>query len=168
MTQISNLKNYIAKSQKIISFYQIIGGIMGWLLILFLTLNTTFFFSITTISLFLIFSFSIVCGYLVLVKHRLGLLLTNINQIFQVFSFSIFGLTYKYIAGISIEISLKITQIQFGINASLSNFHIIYNQNADVIAIHINLVALYILYLVSKIQEKQADLELLENESGDK
>ncbi|MBP6620553.1 MAG: hypothetical protein KA188_09910 [Leadbetterella sp.] len=150
---------------KRLAYYQIAGGILGVLVLIFAlfqmeTLDLQVIGVFTMASVF--FSFSIYCG-LLLTKpnHLLGLRLSKINQLVQVFSFNLFGLALKYISGICLGFFLKDNSEFFiGFNFSLSTFEILLKSSPEEISVGVNLLAVYLIYHIISIE---SDLEQIAN-----
>ena len=143
---------------KIIGIYQILGGLIG--LIGTISLLVKFGFTNgTTFKMFLLFlalySFSVFCGYLLLKKQfEKGLNYSILNQLIQVLSFSIFGLTFKFYSGLFLSLGLNLTTdtiLTYNFGITTWNFKL--NSESEIIEISINLVALILINIIFNLKE---------------
>jgi hypothetical protein len=156
------MEEFINKDQlklKLIAWYEIAGGFLGLCLVIWLIATTGTITGITLLIFALaigLYSFSIFCG-IQLFKNplKLGLTISIINQILQIINFSIFGLGYKYIAGILITFGIDYTSaLKSTMNFSVSTFQIIINQEKEVFTVGINIVAAFLAYSLDKLKNK--------------
>ena len=146
---------------KRLAYYQISGGILGVLVLIFALFQVETL-DLQVIGVFILasvfFSFSIYCGLLLTnTNYVLGLRLSKINQLMQVFSFNLFGLGVKYISGICLGFSLEDNSEFFiGLNFSLSTFEILLKSSPEEISVGVNLLAVYMIYYMISIE---SDLE---------
>ncbi|MDH7447820.1 hypothetical protein [Aquimarina sp. 2201CG14-23] len=136
---------------KIVGIYQIVGGV-------FLILSSFFispfqFKTITQIFLLFLAAFSIIAGYLFLKEKKNGILLSIINQAFQIIKFQIFSYGFKYYTLLSLglivteELSLEV-DIQPGMSFVLGVSESEYNMFFGV-----NLIAIVTIYYIYKYKE---------------
>lgn len=137
-------------SLNIISWIQIIGGIVG-LISIFTSLSQTgqingplFLIYQTAIALF---CFSIYAGRALLYKDKRGIRLSIINQVFQLFQLCLFGYGWAYSSGLQLTFGFKGTS--FDVNVSFSSFYMYFNSNHEFI-FSINVIAVFVLIVLWK------------------
>ena len=152
----------IQNKLSIFGYYQILGGIIGLGLLIWLLLNLTSFYSLLLIIIvpaFILFSFSIYCGILLLKKPKVGIKLSLINQCLQLFSFSLGGYTYLYFSGLYFTVGLDLTEsMNFLFNFGVSSWTLNINTNSPAIELKFNLVAFYLVIAIQKLR-KQIEFE---------
>jgi hypothetical protein len=117
------------------------------------------FFSLALLLLFLIalslYAFSIYCGVILFKNIEIGLRLSKINQLLQVVHFTILGYAFKYISGVHLSIGLDLTEsLEFRFNLSISGWQFTINDDDPSIIVSLNLVALFLIAFIDKIQLK--------------
>lgn len=161
----TNMEEYLDGNIRIklkgLSYYQIVGGLFGLGLTVLtrIQLATTTNLLIFTLACFIAsFTFSVICGLLLLKKNlKLGLPLSTVNQVLQVFSFSLAGYSFKYVAGLLLSLGLDLTDgFDFKINFSIPAFQADINTDSDVAFVGFNLVAVYLIYYIDKLQKDLA------------
>ncbi|TAL50549.1 MAG: hypothetical protein EPN92_01585 [Chitinophagaceae bacterium] len=131
---------------KYLGIYQIIGGAIGVLLILWALLNSqqlTGLFIMIYLFMLLFFGFSIYCGTLCIKTKNNALQFSLINQILQVIGVAMFGFAFKYAAGIYLTAGLDLTEtfnLKFG--AGISRFDFNFNNETERLEIDFNFIAL--------------------------
>jgi len=141
-----------------LGFYQIIGGVLGLIVILW-NMFETFLMSALGILLYLFillfFAYSIFCGILCLKANKNALRLSLINQILQVIGFAIMGFGFKYIAGVYFSIGLDLSEsIKFGVGAGISSFNFNFNNQTERLELDFNVVAIALIYWIDKLMKK--------------
>jgi hypothetical protein len=143
---------------KLLGYYQIIGAVLGFLIILY-TILTAQEISISLLLIILpvvcLYIFSAFCGHQLLFGSiNLGLKLSTINQLLQAIHFSLFGLTYKYVSGLILAIGLDYTtDPDLLFNFALTTFDLTFTSNSDSIIVGVNLIAVYAIYLIDKLKQ---------------
>lgn len=157
------METYLTKKTKDkvkgLGYYQIIGGVIGiistigliaqvgtikWLVVLLFLLAAG------------LYSFSIYCGQQLL-KGRLktALKLSTINQALQSINFAILGFAFKFIAGVTLLIGIDYTNdFNITFHFSLSQFQLNINNEKVLLTVGFNLVAVYLIYFIDKLQQK--------------
>lgn len=159
----------IEQKLKIVAYYQIAGGIFG--LIMFIKLLASVGTLTGPILLILsfvagIFSFSVFCGRRIL-KRKIdsALQLSMILQSVQIFSFAIFGYSFKIIAGVGILLGFNFIEgFDAGFKFVTADFQInIATEDHDV-ALYVNVFATYLLYYINELREdiKEYRMEIAE------
>lgn len=147
-----------AITTKILSWVQIIGGIYGLGLIVWLLLKTQtingpiLLIFLTGLSLFI---FSIVSGRYLLnsSKLKLGLILTLINFCLQLVDFKVNGYGLTYCAGINLTIGVDNGfKLGFGLINSIFNMSI--NSDDAEFVLKLNISAIFIIWLTSDIYDE--------------
>ncbi|MDN3586907.1 hypothetical protein QWY86_09525 [Pedobacter aquatilis] len=110
-----------------------------------------------------LYSFSIYCGQLLLKgKIKEGLKLSTINQALQVINFAIFGFSFKFVAGLILSIGIDYTNdFNFTFNFSFPGFQFNINSNGELVTVGFNIVAIYLVYFINKIQQEIDNRETL-------
>ena len=91
--------------RKTISILQMAGGMFG--IIYMLLLNREILVNIGFLLALFIFSFSTICGYLLLKRNQFAADLSILNQFLQTINFSVAGVTYIYYCPITIELCVQ-------------------------------------------------------------
>lgn len=164
-TQIKNIKEnckLLMKKPtlkiKYLGFYQLIGGIVGILNMIrfipnFTQINGNIFSLLMTI--FLLYSFSIYCGYLLLKQRNIqGLNLSIYNQLIQIIGFGVLGYAFHYTAGIYCGFKLNLTNdtiATFMLGHSMARIDI--NGLERFTEISINFIAFVLLNLILNLKQ---------------
>ncbi|WP_338765133.1 hypothetical protein WAF17_01020 [Bernardetia sp. ABR2-2B] len=153
-------KNIKAQIQ-VLAYYQILGGVMGIGLIVWLGFQSNIFLSLgLLILLFVIglYSFSIYCGYNLLnYTNRESFRLSAINQALQILSFMLLGFSYKYIAGVEFAVGVNLTNealFTFDFSFFTSEFQMNLNTEKETTKIAINIIPILIMYFIGKLEQK--------------
>lgn len=160
----SDLKSKI----KGLAYYQIAGGILGFLFNFWFMFNTWGF---DGLSIFLVLfvtcfsGFTIYCGTLLLRGNvKTGLKYSLINQILQCFNIALPVFSFRFSAGLSLYLGIDYTDnLNLFSNISFGEFQLQLNGAKDQIIVAVNLVAIYLIYFIGKIQ---AEIEVKEILSG--
>ncbi|MBO0950677.1 hypothetical protein [Fibrella forsythiae] len=155
------LPNNLSDKIRQLAYYQIVGGICGIGLVIWLVAQTK---SVSGLSLLIfilavsLYLFSIHCGRLLLKnKLDLGLDLSTYNQAIQVLNFALFGFAFKYASGLYIGVEIDYTDdFKFDVGLSLSALQINVNADKQIIQIGFNVLAVYLIYHIGKIREEVA------------
>lgn len=153
---------YLSKSSKlrlkILAWYQIIGGILGLLLTIWLIAHMQ---QINGLILLIIlfaaslYSFSIYCGRLLLTdKYLTGFKLSIINQIIQIPQFAMLGYAFWYASGLMFTLGVRLSDgLTFTFDFGLfSTYQISIATGETVFKLAINLVAIYMVYFTRKLR----------------
>ena len=153
------LSQKVAFRLKALAVYQIIFGLMGvgvtiWLIIT-IAYNSALLLMLCIVPLAL-YAYSIYCGILIFQKNDNALKHSIINQYFQLINFSIYGYTFKFIAGILFSIGFNFTNgvflnIDYGLFSTWS-FRIATQTNE--ILINCNLIALTLIILLNNLKKR--------------
>ncbi|AKQ45027.1 hypothetical protein TH63_04305 [Rufibacter radiotolerans] len=153
---------------KILSWYQIIGGFIGLVILIHYILQTEAFNGYAVLFLFamlMLFLFSIACGLILLKNPTKGMLPSRINQILQIIGFAVAGYSFQYISGLGVIIGFDLTEgMLLKLNAALSSFEYNWNTDHEEAFLVVNIVPLVVIYLLNKIenelQQEKTSLEL--------
>lgn len=141
-----------------LGLYQIIGGAVGLLIIVWSIFKTPLLTGLTVLVylfILLFFSYSIFCGTLCLKTRKNALEHSLTNQILQVIGFAIMGFAFKYVAGFYLTIGLDLADsIKFGFGAGISKFDFNFNNEKDRLEVDFNLVAFALIYWIDKLMKK--------------
>ncbi len=150
--------------------YQFYGGVLGILFLLLQVVQLKSFSALYVFSIFLLalFGFSIYAGRLCLQQDKRCLNFSKINQLLQIITLSILGITYKFHAGVYFGIGLDFTNA-FTINFDfgLSTAYLAFSVTEESTFITINLVALYLLYFIIQLENKLEESGEVEEEYDD-
>ena len=138
----------------VLAAYQVFGGIIGLVLTAYLLTTVQQFHFILLFILFIaicLYSFSIICGIFIFRNLLTGLRLSRINQLLQVFSFSISGYAFKYVSGIDFSIDLDFKNaLNFTFNLATSSWKIMIEGDPSTALISINIVAIVLVIFIEK------------------
>jgi hypothetical protein len=149
-----NNVNDLRPKLKALSFYQIVGGVIGLGSIVYLV-ATADSLSILLMSIILVavglFGYSIYCGILLLKNQLFGLKHSKINQLLQTIHFILFGYAFQYVSGAHLSLGLDLTLgLNFKFNLSLSTWQININTGEPDMVISLNLIALFLIVFIDK------------------
>jgi len=161
-----NISKSIARKINLLAYYQLAGGVVGMLMILW---ALTQIGSITGLVLAiliivaLLYSFSIFCGRKLLSGEiDLGLKLSKLIQVVQIFSFALLGYAFKFIAGFGVLIGFDFTDsFNFRFAFNTSDFQINYNSDDEVVSLMVNILAIYLIQFISELQEDIKEYRLI-------
>ena len=154
-----SLKIATKKRIRQIAYYQIIGGVLGLLIgiwavtkISHISVDLIIFYSLGTLA----FAYSILCGQRLLKGDvQKALQLSTVNQIFQLFNIAILGFSFKFTAGLYLGLGFDYTNsFLFALGFQFSQFSITFDSSSTQVILEVNLVALYILYLIETTKKK--------------
>lgn len=141
-----------------LAYYQIVGGAIGIIFLVWLLVSTLPVQGFN-IGLFLLmavfFALSICAGWLLVEKRiEAGLTLSKINQILQILGFGFGAYGFKYVAGIMLSLGIDLKDdANFIFNFSISKLEFFINSTKDLAKVEVNLVAIYLVYFIIKIQD---------------
>lgn len=148
-----------------ISWLQIVGGVTGLGLVAYLMLQTATING-PILLIFLIglglFSYSIYSGKRLLTDTEKGngIILSIINQVVQLFQWSMFGYGLSYSSGAEITLGLQGLTFKFNFAAIVSTFKMAINTD-DEFFIKVNLISILIIFVLVDIMKE------LNNERGE-
>jgi len=101
-------------------------------------------------------------------KHNKGLQFSLLSQVLQIFNFTLSGITLKFVAGIMLSLGISYTETFKVISGfSLAENTLNFDASDNSVILSINIVALFLVYLIDKVQNDIEDKEiLLENEAN--
>ena len=147
------------KRIKRIAYYQIIGGVSGLLIgawgvtkVSATSNEVVIFFFIGAI----LFSFSIYCGQRLLMGEiQKALKLSSLNQILQLFTISVLGFSFTYVAGLYLALGFDYSNdFRVALSYQISQYSISFEDLSKEVVFQVNLVALLVLYWISKVKQK--------------
>ncbi len=138
-----------------IGWYQVFGGCIGVLNILYSFFNPVQFLALNILIyffMFLFFAYSIFCGILCL-KHKANALKHSlINQFLQLIGFAVFGFAFIYVAGFYLSIGLDLSNsIDVKIDFGILKFDFNINRQYDRTEMSFNLVAFALIYWIDRL-----------------
>jgi hypothetical protein len=152
---------------KNLGIYQIIGGGVGVLLILWALMNLQDIQPLLVgiyVVFSLFYSFSIYCGILCVRHKETAMKLSLLNQIIQTLGIAILGFAFQFAAGLYISAGLDLSEsfeLKFG--AGISKFDFNFNNEEGRVEVNLNFVALGLIMLITK-QRKKVEQENLVNQ----
>jgi len=160
------LNNDIKSKIKGLAIYQIAGGIIGIGLTIWLIAQTVTITGLVILFFILaagLYSFSIYCGQQLLKGQiKSGLKLSIINQALQVINFAVLGYAFKFVAGLILSIGINYTNdFKITFNFSLSEFQFNINSEKELVTVGFNVVAIYLVYFIDKLQQDIENRETL-------
>ncbi|RZK02933.1 MAG: hypothetical protein EOO46_18215 [Flavobacterium sp.] len=164
----NQLRKLITSKTNILAFYQIFGGLFGvglfvYLLSMSFQRQTMPHLLMTVLFLIAIgtFCYSIFCGIQIFRNEKSGLKHSWINQVVQIFSFSISGYGFQYVSGLYFSIGLDLTDsLLFKFNLGTSMWQLYFNQDFNQIKIEINILALLLIVFIDRQLKKIRDEDL--------
>ncbi len=147
---------------KIIAAYEIIGGIMGAIIVSFFIGGSLLNLPLAVIGapFLVLFLFSIYAGMLLWRNDIRGINLSILAQILQIFQFRIPGLlSYKFLSGLSLPLTLEFNSTSasssFSFNFGLtSSFYFALNPEQGVFLFGINLFAIAAIMYFLELRQK--------------
>ena len=153
--------------QKVYLFglYEIIGGLVGIFLTLYL-IQTILEFSILLISFLIValflYSYSIFCGIMLFSKKLVSFKYSRVNQYLQLFGFFIVGYGFRYVSGFFVTIGLDFTEgFSLNFNAGISTWQINWDQTSNSIVFSFNFIALLLVLFLDKQIRQQNDNKIV-------
>lgn len=146
---------------QIISWLQIVGGVTGIGLVAYLMLQTGTING-AILLIFLVglglFSYSIYSGKRLLTDADkvTGIILSIINQVVQLFQWSMFGYGLSYSSGAEITLGVQGLTFKFNFAAIVSTFKMAINTD-DEFFIKLNLIAILIIFVLVDIMKELKD-----------
>lgn len=141
-----------------LALYQLLGGLLGLFFLLRMVPQLSSPAASTWAGLMLaaaLYTFSVLCGFLLLNSRRSSFTLSLVNQVLQVFSFGFGGLAYNYVAGLKVGLGLEFLAnwvVKFKL--SLSSFNFSLGAGTGISFVTVNLLALVLLYLLEKSRDE--------------
>jgi hypothetical protein len=141
-----------------IGWYQIIGGAIGIVIILYSVFSSVEISGLNTliyVFMLLFFIYSIFCGTLCLRCRDKALTHSLINQFLQLIGFAVLGFAFAYVAGFYLSVGLDFSNsldIKFDIGISKFDFNV--NREYERTEISFNLVAFGLVYRINKLMKK--------------
>jgi hypothetical protein len=148
----------IASKLRGLGIYQVAGGAVGLVLIIWAMLNNqqlAGLLILVYLFMLLFFIFSIYCGILCLKKNKNALRLSLINQILQVIGFAMFGFAFQFAAGIYLTAGIDLTEsfnLKFGAGVSKFDFKI--NNETQRLEVNFNFIALGLIIFIERIKKQ--------------
>lgn len=152
MLDITSLSTKDQTELKLIGIYQMVGGGLGFVLLI---LNGPSVFLSTYIIGGLLYSLSIFSGYSCVKFKENCFTLTFINQTLQALAIIIGNFTFEYVSGVGLGFTINMTDsVNIGFDFNLSTFSAgFYDDGTEEYYIGFNLIAMYVIYLIEKIRK---------------
>ncbi|MCD2259145.1 hypothetical protein [Psychroserpens luteolus] len=137
-----------------LGYYEIIGGILGILLILLSVydkLNSNSFFIFSLFLFLTLCGISIYSGILLIrKKHLKGLRFSVFTQALQIISFALFGYIFDFAIGLYLRITLELTSNSIiGLDFGFANWNLSRNANPDLVEINFNIIGIILLLFIT-------------------
>ncbi|WP_416439240.1 hypothetical protein [Phnomibacter sp. MR] len=143
------------KTLKAIGYYQIAGGIVGFLMLLFSVggnPQSNKFVWLILIGATFLFGLSIFAGIACIDGNKKALQLSIINQLLQLFGIVIVGISFSYSSGLHFRVGVDLTRESWILfKYGCSDIRLFYNLDKDLIFLDLNLVAMVVLIFLMKI-----------------
>lgn len=146
----------------LLALYQILGGLFGLALFVYL-LSMSFqrqiapYFVTTVIYLVAIatFCYSVFCGIRIFRNESSGLKHSWLNQVVQIFSFSISGYGFQYVSGFFLSVGLDLTgPFLFKVNFGTSMWQFYFNQHFNQVTVAMNIIPILLLVFIDRQLKK--------------
>ncbi|MBC8488714.1 MAG: hypothetical protein H8D45_22035 [Bacteroidetes bacterium] len=151
------IKYLINRNKNILGYYQIIGGVLGYLIFIWVLAQIGTITGLMLLILLLVlilYAFSIYCGYSILKDKKYGFDLSSLNFFLQIFIIAIQGVKYEYTSGFSLAAGLDIeNNFNFQFKAMISGFNFEIKHNVDNFIIMINIVPFIAFYFINKTEK---------------
>ena len=147
---------------KALGLYQLIGGALGILVTLWMIDFSSASILVVLIVLFstCLFGYSIYCGWLLLKYQKNGLMHSKINQLLQAVHLYAFGYAFEYVSGGYFSIGIDLTEsFLLKLNAGTSTWQLNINSNDPTLIVSVNVVALFLISYIDKLQNRVEALE---------
>lgn len=161
----SNKSKDVELRLKALGIYQIIGGVLGTLLTLWMINLTSvpILYLLLVLFVFALYGYSVFCGVLLLQKRKDGLLHSKINQLLQVLSFSFLGYAFQYASGAYLSVGLDLTEsLNFKFNLGISSWQVNINSDIPALIINVNVLALFLVTFINKLLKRVKEMEAKE------
>ena len=147
----------IYKRIEFLGYYQIVGGgiAMAMMLMNFKFSSDGFYLFVLSLY-FVLCSFSVFSGILLLKKkYLIGLKSSNIIQFLQILSFVLFGYIYDFAIGIYLRLTTKLTNDTI-IGLDFGFFQGVFSKstNPERIELNINFIAIALVLMISKYYDR--------------
>jgi len=177
------MRNNLSKATiirlRVLAWYQIVGGIVGLLVSIWLLARTETVNGLMMLLFmlaFVLYGYSAYCGRLLLgSNYNKGLTLSYFNQALQVVIFSFAGYSFMYVSGAMVLAGIKYISggvgLTFAFNFSLtSTWRFWFATNDLSFELSINFVAIYLLIFIDKLRQRvtkdKQDQEAIEMEKA--
>jgi hypothetical protein len=142
------------KQIKIVGLYQIIGGLIGLIMIIITSFSTpSDNLPYLIIPGLLLFGFSIYVGKQTYMQRKNYLNLTIINQILQIVGVYIDSFGFEYVSGLGLYFTVDMTnQLLIGVNTNLSKLNYSLNYSHEKYFFSFNIIAVLIIYYLEKMR----------------
>ncbi|WP_299702685.1 hypothetical protein [uncultured Pontibacter sp.] len=153
------MNNQIRNQVRAIALYQIIGGILGIALTVWVMFSGDMVVDQTALRIGLfaggLYIFSLLCGRMLFRNQRRGLILSLINQSLQVLYFSFGAYGFQYVAGLRVGVGVDMVEGWiFKFRLALSSFHFSIGTDLGQKFIGVNLVALFLIFWIERLLEQ--------------
>lgn len=149
-----NVSKFSITKLSILAINQIIGGVLGIILTVYvMTTAVTFSLLLITILIFIfgLYCYSILCGILIFKSPLTGLKNSLINQYLQILYFSILGYGFKYLSGLYISVELDLGNLpSFQLQGGISTWNINFKNAFEIKTVGINFIAVLLIIFIDR------------------
>ncbi len=149
-----NVSKFLITKLSILAINQIIGGVIGIILTIYI-MTTAVTFSLLLITILIVifglYSYSILCGVLILKTPLTGLKYSLINQYMQILSFSILGYGFKYLCGLYFLLEFDLGNLpSFQLQWGLSTWNINFKNAPEIKTVGINFITILLILFIDR------------------
>lgn len=165
---INHLPKGIIKNLKVLAIYQIIGGLLGLIIVTFRIIQIQTFTPFVILLLAIAFGlyiFSLLSGWLLWNQYTAGVQCSLINQYLQIVQFAIGGFAYMYVSGGHFSLGVDLTysyQVLFNFGI-FSTFQFEVFAQASTVQLSFNFVAILLVVFLTHVKRDMEEEAVLEN-----
>ena len=149
-----NVSKFLITKLSILAINQIIGGVIGIILTIYvMTTAVTFSLLLITILIFIfgLYCYSILCGVLIFKSPLTGLKYSLINQYLQILYFSIVGYGFKYLSGLYFSLEFDLGDLpSFQLQGGVSTWNINFKNAFEIKTVGINFIAILLILFIDR------------------
>jgi hypothetical protein len=163
---VKKIDSGISVKLKVLGIYQIAGGLIGIALTIWLITITEQSAMPSLLPMYLIafvlYTYSIFCGTLLLMKKEAGLNHSLVNQYLQLVNLSVAGYGFTYISGVYVSAGFDLTNSSIlKMNFGVSTWTLQFNIDTEVVLFNINFVALLLIIFIDKLKKQISEHKML-------
>ena len=149
-----NVSKFLITKLSILAINQIIGGVIGIILTIYV-MTTAVSFSLLLITILIVilglYCYSILCGVLIFKSPLTGLKYSLINQYLQILYFSIVGYGFKYLSGLYFSLEFDLGDLpSFQLQGGVSTWNINFKNAFEIKTVGINFIAILLILFIDR------------------
>ena len=149
-----NVSKFSITKLSILAINQIIGGVIGIVLTIYV-MTTAVSFSLLLITILIVilglYCYSILCGVLIFKSPLTGLKYSLINQYLQILYFSIVGYGFKYLSGLYFSLEFDLGDLpSFQLQGGVSTWNINFKNAFEIKTVGINFIAILLILFIDR------------------